>query len=84
MLLEHIHTVELVHDVVIVHEPKGKPEFKRHVSQSQPVAYDGDERAQVELHNVVELIDVVKVAIRGEVVEDPVEELHKGEITEPG
>ena len=86
MLPQHVHAVEGVHDAVIVREAEGEPGRVHGACEAQPVAGDGDGGAQVQLDGVVELVGVhtvdlryVEVAVGGEAVEDPVEELHGSE-----
>ena len=79
-------TVEGVGDGVIVGETEGEGGGVEGAGEAEAVAGDGDGGAEVELDSVVELVGVdavdlryVEVAVGGEQVEDPVEELHGGE-----
>ncbi|RDY09270.1 hypothetical protein CR513_06367, partial [Mucuna pruriens] len=82
VLPQHAHAVEAVHDAVIVRESEGEPARVHGACQAQPVPSNGHRRAQVQLDRVVQLVRVhavdlryVEEAVRGEAVEDPVEEL---------
>lgn len=86
VLPEDVHAVEGVHDAVIVGEPEGEAARVDGACEAEPVPGDGDGGAEVELHGVVELVGVdavdlryVEVAVGGEAVEDPIEELDGSE-----
>jgi len=86
VLPEDVDAVEGVHDAVIVGEPEGEAAGVDSACETEAVSGDGNGGAEVELHGVVELVGVdavdlryVEVAVGGEAVEDPVEELDGSE-----